>query len=154
MSNDTTRDARQRAEDVAYTAVGVGVLGFQQVQARGRAASARLATVRQEAQGRAAALSNDARAAAESLGTEVKDRIEPVVNRLGQRVDPVVADVRARVTPVLESLSHTARRAVGATRGGEAITLRPEFAVGRWGPRLADIGSPAQTRYGAGRCCF
>jgi hypothetical protein len=125
VSNDTRRDVRQRAEDVAYTAVGVGVLGFQQVQARGRAASARLATVRQDAQGRAAALSKDARAAAESLGTEVKHRIEPVVDRLGQRVDPVVADVRARVTPVLENLSHTARRAVGATRDEEATSWKP-----------------------------
>jgi hypothetical protein len=113
MSNDTIRDARQRAEDAAYTAVGVGVLGFQQAQARGRAASARLATAGREAKGRAASLTQDARVAAESLGTEVKQRLEPVVDRLGGRVDPLVADVRARVAPVLENVSRTARRAVG-----------------------------------------
>jgi len=115
VSNDTIRDVRQRAEGAAYTAVGVGVLGFQQAQAHGRAASARLATVGREAKGRASSLSKDARAAAESLSTEVKQRLEPVVDRLGERVEPVVADVRARVTPVLENLSGTARRTVGAT---------------------------------------
>ena len=113
MSNDSVREVRQRAEGAAYTAVGVGVLGFQQAQARGRAASARLATIGREAKGRAASLTKDARAAAESLGTEVKQRVEPVVDRLGERVDPLVADVRARVAPVLENVSRTARRAVG-----------------------------------------
>ena len=123
MSNDTIRDARQRAEGAAYTAVGVGVLGFQQAQARGRAASARLATAGREAKGRAASLTKDARVAAGSLGTEVKQRLEPVVDRLGERVDPLVADVRARVAPVLENVSRTARRAVGAT-GTPAATSR------------------------------
>ena len=123
MSNDSVREVRQRAEGAAYTAVGVGVLGFQQAQARGRAASARLATIGREAKGRAASLTKDARAAAESLGTEVKQRVEPVVDRLGERVDPLVADVRARVAPVLESLSGTARRTAGAT--GTKATSRP-----------------------------
>jgi hypothetical protein len=126
MTNDTIRDVRQRAEGAAYTAVGVGVLGFQQVQARGKAASARLATASREAKGRAESLSKDARAAAESLGTEVKQRVEPVVDRLTERVDPLVADVRARVTPVIENLSQTARRAVGATSTGKATSWTAE----------------------------
>jgi len=123
VSNDSVREVRQRAEGAAYTAVGVGVLGFQQAQARGRAASARLATIGREAKGRAASLTKDARAAAESLGTEVKQRVEPVVDRLGERVDPLVADVRARVAPVLESLSGTGRRTAGGT--GTKATSRP-----------------------------
>ena len=119
MSNDTVRDVRQRAEDAAHTAVGVSVLGFQQAQARGKAASAHLATVGREAKGRAASLTRDARAAAGSLGTEVK-----------QRVEPVVADVRARVRPVLASLRDTARRTVGAPATSSTAAPKPKAKSG------------------------
>jgi hypothetical protein len=113
VSNDTVRDVRQRAEGAAYTAVGIGVLGFQQAQVRRRAAQARLIAAAREAREQAASISSDARAAAASLSTEVRERVEPVVNRLGDRVDPLVADVRAQVEPVLERLGTSVRRAVG-----------------------------------------
>ncbi len=56
MGNDPVRDLRQRAEDAAYTAVGVGVLGFQQAQVRRRAVQKRLATAGQDARVQAVTL--------------------------------------------------------------------------------------------------
>ena len=121
MSNDTLRDLRQRAEDAAYTAVGVGVLGFQQAQVRRRAVQQRLVSATHDARTQAVTLSGDARTALESFGAEMKARVEPVVSRLGEQVEPVVtrlgeqvepivADVRTRVEPVLESLGVATRR--------------------------------------------
>jgi hypothetical protein len=113
VTNDTIRDVRQRAEDAAYTAVGVGVLGFQQAQVRRRAVQGKLAGVAREARQQAEALTGEAKAAVESIGTDVKERVEPFVSQLGGRVDPFVADVRARVEPVIENLSESVRRVVG-----------------------------------------
>ncbi len=114
-TTDTFRDVAQRAEDAAYTAVGVGVLGFQQAQVRRRAVQTRLAAATRDARVQAASLTGDARSAAETFGTEVKGRVEPVVSRLAERIDPVVTDVRSRVEPVLEQLAANVRRVVGAT---------------------------------------
>ncbi|HEV2310281.1 MAG TPA: hypothetical protein VGU73_07135 [Acidimicrobiia bacterium] len=121
MSNDPVRDLRQRAEDAAYTAVGVGVLGFQQAQVRRRAVQQRLVSASHDARAQAVTVAGDARTALESLGTELKARVEPVVTRLGgqveplvsrigEQVEPLVADVRTRVEPVLESLGVATRR--------------------------------------------
>lgn len=113
MSTDTIiRDARQRAEDAAYTVVGVGVLGFQQAQVRRRAAQGRLVEAAKTAREQATSLTTEAKAAAESVRTEVQARVEPVVTQLGERVDPLVADLRARVEPVLEQVGATVRRVV------------------------------------------
>jgi hypothetical protein len=114
-TTDTLRDVAQRAEDAAYTAVGVGVLGFQQAQVRRRAVQQRLAAATRDAREQAASLTGDARAAVETFGTEVKGRVEPVVTRLTERIDPLVTDVRSRVEPVLEQLTTNVRRAVGTT---------------------------------------
>jgi len=57
MTNDTLRDLRQRAEDAAYTAVGVGVLGFQHAQVRRRAAQQRLVSATHDARTQAVTLS-------------------------------------------------------------------------------------------------
>ena len=110
MTNDPLRDLRQRAEDAAYTAVGVGVLGFQQAQVRRRAVQQRLVNASQGARDQAVTVTADARTALESLGAELKARVEPVVTRLGDQVEPLVADVRTRVEPVLESLGVATRR--------------------------------------------
>jgi|SRR6516164_1879778 hypothetical protein len=134
MSNDTLRDLRQRAEDAAYTAVGVGVLGFQQAQVRRRAVQQRLVSATHDARTQAGALSGDARTALESFGAEVKARVEPVVSRLGEQVEPIVADVRTRVEPVLESLGVATRRpaepktAKSAKGSASATKNRPSTA--------------------------
>ncbi len=107
---DPLHDFRQRAEDAAYTAVGVGVLGFQQAQVRRRAVQQRLVSASHDARAQAVNLTGDARAAVESLGSELKSRVEPVVTRLGEQVEPWVADVRTRVEPVLESFGVATRR--------------------------------------------
>jgi hypothetical protein len=117
-TTDTLRDVAQRAEDAAYTVVGVGVLGFQQAQVRRRAAQTRLAAATRDAREQAASLTGDARAAVETFGAEVKGRVEPVVTRLAERIDPLVTDVRSRVEPVLEQLGTNARRVVAATSPG------------------------------------
>jgi hypothetical protein len=113
VSTDSIRDLRQRAEDAAYTAVGVGVLGFQQAQVRRRAVQERLTEAARDARGQATTLGGDAWSAVEALGTDVRGRVEPVVSRLGERVDPVVADVRARVEPLLATVGSTVRRVAG-----------------------------------------
>jgi hypothetical protein len=113
VSSDTIRDVRQRAEDAAYTAVGVGVLGFQQAQVHRRAVQERLAEAARDARGQATTLGGEAWSAVEALSTEVRERVEPVVSRLGERVDPVVADVRSRVEPVLATVGSTVRRVAG-----------------------------------------
>jgi len=115
MSNDTIREVRQRAEDAAHTAVGVGVLGFQQAQVRRRAAQARLADAARDAKVQATTLKGEARTAVGSLGADVKGRVEPVVARLGQRVDPLVADLRSRLEPAVETLETRVRRVVGGS---------------------------------------
>lgn len=113
MSTDTLiQDVRQRAEDAAYTVVGIGVLGFQQAQVRRRAAQVRLNETAKTARDQAVTVAGEARAAAESVRTEVKARVEPVVSQLGDRVEPLVADVRARVEPVIEQVGATVRRVV------------------------------------------
>ena len=113
MSITTIRGVRQRAEDVAYTAVGIGVLGFQQAQVRRRAVRARLAEATRGAREQATTLGGEAWSAVEALSTDVRGRVEPVVSRLGERVDPAVADVRARVEPVLATVGSTVRRVAG-----------------------------------------
>jgi hypothetical protein len=112
MSSDTIRDVRQRAEEAAYTAVGVGVLGFQQAQVRRRAAQRRLVAAARDARGQATSLTGDARAFVESVGADVKGRVEPVVTQLGDRVDPVVADLRARLEPAVTGVPDRVRRIV------------------------------------------
>ena len=109
----TIRDVRQKAEDAAYTAVGVGVLGFQQAQVHRRHMQARLTDAARDARGQATSLGGEAWSAVEALGTEVRGRVEPVVSRLGERVDPLVADVRNRVEPVVTTVGSTVRRVAG-----------------------------------------
>lgn len=113
MSTTTIREVRQKAEDAAYTAVGVGVLGFQQAQVRRREVQERLAEAARDARGQATSLGGEAWSAVEALGTDVRARVEPVVSRLGERVDPLVADVRARVEPVVTTVGTTVRRVAG-----------------------------------------
>jgi len=107
---DSLHDLRQRAEDAAYTAVGVGVLGFQQAQVRRRAVQQRLVSASHDARAQAVSLTGDARGALESLGSDLKSRVEPVVTRLGEQVEPWVTDVRTRVEPVLEGFGVATRR--------------------------------------------
>ena len=122
MSSDPLRDLRQRAEDAAYTAVGVGVLGDQQAQVRRRAVQQRLVSASHDARAQAATLTGDARSALESFGTELKARVEPVVSRLGEQVEPWVADVRTRVEPVLESFGVATRRPADTERSAPTGT--------------------------------
>jgi len=125
MGNEPLRDLRQRAEDAAYTAVGVGVLGFQQAQVRRRAVQKRLATAGQDARVQAATLTEDARTAVGALSAELKSRVEPVVTRLGEQVEPWVADVRTRVEPVLASFGVAAKRPAAGRDGTAPSTGTP-----------------------------
>ena len=122
MSDDRLRDVRQRAEGAAYTAVGVGVLGFQQAQVRRRAAQARVAEVGRDARDQAATVTGDAWTTLESFGADLKGRVEPAVSRLGEQVDPWVTDLRSRVEPVLETIGVTVRRAIGVEPPSEPPT--------------------------------
>jgi hypothetical protein len=125
VSTSTIREVRQRAEDAAYTAVGVGVLGFQQAQVRRRAVQEHLADAARDARGQATTLGGEAWSAVEALSTEVRGRVEPIVSRLGERVDPVVADVRARVEPVLATVGSTVRRVSGHDTPAEPPSTPP-----------------------------
>jgi len=139
VTSDTIiRDVRQRAEDAAYTVVGIGVLGFQQAQVRRRAAQGRLTETAKTARDQATSVAGDARAAAESVRTEVKARVEPVVSQFGERVEPFVADVRSRVEPVLEQVGATVRRVVeevtprsrpSTTAGPKGTTTKADSAT-------------------------
>lgn len=128
MSTDTLRDVRQRAEDAAYTAVGVGVLGFQQAQVRRRAVQTRLAEAARGAREQATVLAGEARTTAESLGADVKGRVEPVVAGLSDRVDPLVTDVRTRVEPLIETFGSTVRRVLGTEEQPATTKAKPAGA--------------------------
>src|SRR6202040_2833939 len=90
-STDTIiQDVRQRAEDAAYTAAGIGVLVFQQAQVLRRAAQEPVTETAKTARDQAATVAGEARAAAESVRTEVQARVEPVVTPLGERVEALL----------------------------------------------------------------
>ena len=82
-----TETVKKSVQDVAYLAVGVGVLGVHAAQARAGKAQQRL----------------------ETLGAEVRDRVEPVVARVTERVEPVIGDLKARVEPVVDEIQARAR---------------------------------------------
>jgi hypothetical protein len=103
-----TQTVKKSVQDVAYLAVGVGVLGVHAAQARAGKAQERL----------------------EAFGAEVRDRVEPVVARVTERIEPVVGDLKARVEPVVDELQARARElADTGTAKATAVLRRNQPAV-------------------------
>jgi hypothetical protein len=90
-----TENVRKSAQDTAYLAIGVGVLGAQQVQARAQAAGSKLEST-------ASTGAHDARERFEAFASDVKSRVEPLVTKVEQRIEPLLGELEARIEPVVE----------------------------------------------------
>jgi len=94
-------DVRKRAQDAAYTAIGVGILGAQQIAQLGEqaldAAKSQLEDARQALSGRVHPLVSDVR---ERL-TDVRDRVEPLVDRVQATAESVVSTGTAKARSLL-----------------------------------------------------
>jgi hypothetical protein len=118
MSTSPATDVRRSVQDVAYTAVGVGVLGAQQAaqlsQQAVDAAKAQVSGVRAGAKQQA----DDVKVTAKSTADSAKSRVEDLVHDVRERVEPLVtsawADVWTRVEPVIEQIQEKADEVVTA----------------------------------------
>lgn len=78
-------EVNDRVREVAYVAVGLGVLGFQRAQARRRQMAAQL--------------------------RELERRIEPTLEGIGDRVDPVLDQLAQHLPEQAQAFLSSARRA-------------------------------------------
>jgi hypothetical protein len=130
-------DVRKSVEDVAYTAVGVGVLGAQAVVAKGQQAKGRVDAQTKGVRTSAKLKADDAKAKAdetttkatdaakgaagdakerfEALVDDVRGKIEPVIHRIGERVEPVLEQLQAKAGEVIEVGTAKARTFLGRT---------------------------------------
>jgi|GEM_PF-4684669 hypothetical protein len=109
-------DVYKTLQDSAYIAVGVGVIGAQNIGTRAKAAQARIQALADDVCDRVAlevprpdtkALVDQARDA----GTKAQAQAKQVTTRLGAqtkglvgRAEPIVVDFRSRVEPLTEQL--------------------------------------------------
>jgi ABC-type transporter Mla subunit MlaD len=113
-------DVRKTLTDAVYIAVGVGVLGFQQVQTRRRELTEQLASnasplhavSAQTKDLRLKVKSNLDRAteAAQTFTTDVRDRAKPTVEQVIDRIEALPDPVSKAAEPVIKA----ARQLVGA----------------------------------------
>jgi len=120
-------DVRKTAQDAAYITVGVGVIAYQQAQARRREAQARF-----EAQARTAKAffedaAKDGKTKLELLAGDVRTKLDGTRTDLAGKVEPLFGDLIDRVEPIVEqvqSVPGQVRSAVeaGATRARELVS--------------------------------
>ncbi|HWS48004.1 MAG TPA: hypothetical protein VN636_19230 [Acidimicrobiia bacterium] len=100
---------RKTLTDAGYIAVGLGVLGFQQVQIRGRELGERAVSVRvcvrdraRDARDRVEHRSRDARDQAQTQVRATITRSKELGGELTKRVEPVVGQVHAQINDLPE----------------------------------------------------
>ena len=143
-------DVRKSVEDVAYTAVGVGVLGAQAVVAKGQQAkglvdaqtkgvrtSAKLKA--DDAKAKADETSTKATDAAQGAADDIKERFEALVQDIRERVEPVIAKISERVEPVIEQFQSKAGEVV------EVGTAKARTFLGRAPASPAKASDPKPT---------
>lgn len=98
-------DVRKTVTDAGYVAIGLGLMGVQQAQARRRALTARLrgsggcvADRGRDIERRAAA----ARDLAEERVRTTVSRVQELGSEIGSRVEPIVEQVQAQVAQLPE----------------------------------------------------
>ncbi|HEY3832232.1 MAG TPA: hypothetical protein VGO03_08065 [Acidimicrobiia bacterium] len=106
-------DVRKTFTDAGYIAVGVGVLGFQQVQTRRREITERVAgngsplhvVSEQTKDIRLKVKSNIDRAteAAQTFTTDVRDRAKPTVDQVIDRIEALPDPVSKAAEPVVKA---------------------------------------------------
>ncbi len=106
-------DVRKTLTDAGYIAVGVGVLGFQQVQTRRREITDQLASTasplhvvsEQTKDLRLKVKSNLDRAteAAQTFTTDVRDRAKPTVEQVIDRIEALPDPVSKAAEPVVKA---------------------------------------------------
>jgi hypothetical protein len=107
--NKLVSDAEKVLRDGAYVALGFGILGFQQAQVR-RRELARLLAERKPADG-VAAHASVGRAQLSDLVKNVDARLAPVRHQIDEQVDALE-----------QTLSPTARKAVGTVRSAASVS--------------------------------
>ena len=109
-------DVRKTITDTGYVAVGIGVLGVQQIQSRARALRARVQHVATPLGARAERTCGAVRSSldeatkrAQSLPSDMRDRVQPLVARLEARLAELPQPLNRFAEPV-----ERARRAFAA----------------------------------------
>jgi hypothetical protein len=98
-------DVRKSVEDVAYTAVGVGVLGAQAVVAKGQQAKVLVDAQTKGVRTTAKTKADDAKAKADETTTKATDAAKGAAGDAKIRFDAVAQDVRERIEPLLTKIS-------------------------------------------------
>ncbi len=98
-------DVRKSVEDVAYTAVGVGVLGAQAVMAKGQQAKGIVDAQTQGVRSTAKVKADDAKAKADETTTKAADAAKGAAGDAKERFEDLLEDVRGRIEPVLAKIS-------------------------------------------------
>ncbi|HEV7524498.1 MAG TPA: hypothetical protein VGP92_06005 [Acidimicrobiia bacterium] len=124
-------NAQKTLTDAGYIAVGLGVMGFQQAQARARAARGRVSEVGDCVAGRARNLRSTIDAQTQTARTQAETQVRNTVSRagaqasalrdeVGKRVEPVVGQVQAqlgdlpeRVVQAMEPVAARVRELAG-----------------------------------------
>ena len=119
-------DVRKTAQDAAYITVGVGVIAYQQAQARRREAQTTLETQARTAKAFLEDAAKDGKGRLESCTADVRSRLDSTRTDLGARVEPLFGDLLDRVEPIVEQVQAVpaqVRSAVeaGATRARELV---------------------------------
>lgn len=120
---NVTETVKKSAQDAAYIAVGVGVLGAQQAQSRAGEAKVKIEStakgVAKDASAAAGSGATSARERLEAFAHDVRERVEPVIARIEERVEPIIGEVEARVEPVIDQVVSTAK-SIAATGTAKA----------------------------------
>jgi len=120
-------NAQKTVTDLGYIAVGLGVMGFQQAQARGRALRERATDAGHCFAGRAREVRSTLDSQTQTARTQAEAQIRNTVARagalrdeLGKRVEPVVGQVQAqlgdlpeRVVQAMEPVAARVRELAG-----------------------------------------
>ncbi len=139
-------DVRKSVEDVAYTAVGVGVLGAQAVVAKGQQAKGVVDAQTQGVRTTAKTKADDAKAKADETTTkatvaakgaaddakvrfdavvqDVRDLVEPLLSKISDAVEPVVEQLQAKAGEVVEVGTAKARTLLGRSSAPDATAKR------------------------------
>lgn len=112
-------DVRKTVTDAGYIAIGLGVMGAQRAQARGRALQVSLREAGDCLGSRSRELETKVRetvSRVHEVGTEMTARVEPLLEQAQSRVDQVqgkVAEIPERVVQVIEPVTAAVRERLG-----------------------------------------
>ena len=103
-----TKNIPQSIQDAGYIAVGVGVLGVQAAQVRGREAQ-------KTVKGAVGNAVQSARGQIDPVVAGVRERVEPLVSTVTDRIEPVVDQIQDKAREVVEVGSAKAKVFLGKT---------------------------------------